>query len=89
MLTFVANPIRYACLSHCWGSEDNMIKTPRDDSRSLLTEGIAPGVLSKIYLDAVQVRTFLSMKYFWIERLYIMQDQANDQDEQAAQMVAK
>ncbi|KAM5360168.1 hypothetical protein ACJZ2D_013929 [Fusarium nematophilum] len=76
---------RYACLSHCWGTNPNVIKTTTQTLQRFRTL-IPQNQLSKTFQDAIDICRGLGILYLWIDSLCIIQDSADDWKEQAAQM---
>ncbi|KAJ3527942.1 hypothetical protein NM208_g10456 [Fusarium decemcellulare] len=75
----------YACLSHCWGTNTNVVKTTKQTLESFRTL-IPWDKLSKTFRDAIEICRRLGILYLWIDSLCIIQDSAEDWKEQAAQM---
>ncbi len=71
-------------LSHCWGFVKPLRHTAQTKSR--LQSGIALEELSKTFRDATTVAQTLHCRYFWIDSLYIVQDDWKDGDVEASQM---
>lgn len=77
---------RYACLSYCWG--------PQEQSRLLLTKGLQKQFTQEIHMneldqtlqDAVRVVHGLGMQYLWIDALCIVQDDPADKAVELARM---
>ena len=76
--------IRYATLSHCWGSSKPLKLT--SGSLSLLEAGIEVQQLPQVFQDAVSTSRSLGIQFLWIDSLCILQDSKRDWDEQAPQM---
>uniref|UniRef100_L2G2J6 Tol protein n=1 Tax=Colletotrichum fructicola (strain Nara gc5) TaxID=1213859 RepID=L2G2J6_COLFN len=82
-----AGNVRYACLSHCWGTvtDNAIIKTTRetlDQFKIKVPEHCLPANL----LDAIRVCRSLGIDYLWIDSLCIIQHSDEDWNTQAAQM---
>ncbi|KAF5009909.1 hypothetical protein FDECE_3894 [Fusarium decemcellulare] len=75
----------YACLSHCWGTHTNVVKTTKQTLESFRTL-IPWDQLPKTFQDAIEICRRLGILYLWIDSLCIIQDSAEDWKEQAAQM---
>lgn len=79
--------VRYACLSHCWGSTRSKHLTRRDN----LTQnekGIPLTELPKTFRDAVEITRALGIRYLWIDTFCIIQDDEKDWETQASVMAA-
>ena len=77
---------RYACLSHCWGVNQSVVKTTRATLKTFSTLGVALEELPKTFRDAVQVCRKLDIRNIWIDSLCIVQDDSNDWIDQAGRM---
>ncbi len=71
-------------LSHCWGFVEPLKHTAQTKSR--LQSGIALEELPKTFRDAITVAQTLHCRCFWIDSLYIVQDDWKDGDVEASQM---
>ena len=80
------NPVRYACLSHCWGNPKTLIRTTLTNKHQHITEGVTIEVLPKTYRDAILVCRKIEVDYLWIDSLCIVQDDDQDWREQASRM---
>jgi hypothetical protein len=78
--------VRYAALSHCWGSPElmptrtlkvNVQNTPYD---------IAYESLSKTFKDTVTITRNLGLRYVWIDSLCIVQDDVDDWNRESKRM---
>ena len=76
--------IRYATLSHCWGSSKPLKLTA--SSLSLLEAGIEVARLPQVFQDAIYTSKSIGIQFLWIDSLCILQDSKRDWDEQAPQM---
>ncbi|KAH7392952.1 heterokaryon incompatibility protein-domain-containing protein [Pyrenochaeta sp. MPI-SDFR-AT-0127] len=76
----------YACLSHCWGSEQPLKTTLAPDTLSIHTKGIAWGELPKTFQEAIEITRKFEIRYLWIDSLCIIQDDEEDWQTQSAQM---
>jgi hypothetical protein len=76
----------YACLSHCWGSGADIVKTLGDNLQTHLSEGIRIDVLPATFKDAVEICRRLHIAFLWIDSLCIIQDNEDDWRMQAASM---
>jgi hypothetical protein len=76
----------YACLSHCWGSGADILKTLTSNLQLHLKTGIKVASLPKTFKDAIKICQRLSIVYLWIDSLCIIQDSDSDWRIQAASM---
>jgi hypothetical protein len=76
----------YACLSHCWGSGADILKTLNGNLLSHQKEGIKVASLPRTFKEAVTVCQRLNIVYLWIDSLCIIQDSDSDWRVQAASM---
>ena len=60
------NPVKYACLSHCWGKTGPSLRLDKVSYRAL-TIGVPIGKLPKTFRDAVALCARLNLKYIWID----------------------
>jgi hypothetical protein len=89
LLTTFGNRVQsagYACLSHCWGSGADIVKTLEDNFQTHSTVGIEIGALPATFRDATEICQKLHINYLWIDSLCIIQDSDNDWQMQAASM---
>ncbi|KAF2134979.1 HET-domain-containing protein [Dothidotthia symphoricarpi CBS 119687] len=77
---------RYACLSHCWGSGQEITKTVEENIQQHEEKGIMLDVLPKTFRDAVQICQKLGIGYVWIDSLCIIQNSPSDWAYQASRM---
>ncbi|GAP84622.1 putative tol protein [Rosellinia necatrix] len=78
-------PHTYACLSHCWGPSQSLLKTLSttiDD----LKKNVPWISLSKTFQDAIDICRRLDIQYIWIDSLCIIQDSDEDWAEESAKM---
>lgn len=77
---FLSSPlkstVRYATLSHCWGSL-KVVQLTRRNMRYLIN-GLPVGALCKTFQDAVYITRTLGLRYLWIDSLCIVQDDPDD-----------
>lgn len=79
----------YACLSHCWGSGPQPLRTTRNpDTFTLHQQGISFDALPKTFQEAIIFARRLFFQYLWIDSLCIIQDDEEDWREQSALMAA-
>jgi hypothetical protein len=76
----------YACLSHCWGSGTDIVKTLQDNFQTHSTVGVEIDALPATFRDAVEICRKLHITYLWIDSLCIIQDNNDDWRIQAASM---
>ena len=77
---------RYVILSHCWGVKGLMTLT-----NSLLPqyqEAISLELLPNSFTDAIEISRRLGFRYIWIDALCIIQDNAEDWDQEAGKMAS-
>ncbi|KAF2434126.1 HET-domain-containing protein [Tothia fuscella] len=74
----------YATLSHCWG-RTQPLRTLRSNIVRFHKK-IKWSALPKTFVDAIYIARRRSLKYLWIDSLCIIQDSAQDWEEQSAQM---
>ena len=82
--------VRYAALSHCWGSPRPAIlgsypRTLRENVQQLIN-GIDIRLLPQNFQDAIFVARTLQIQYVWIDALCIIQDDRADWAREAALM---
>ncbi|KAK6723700.1 hypothetical protein SNK04_002546 [Fusarium graminearum] len=82
-----ATNVRYACLSHCWGSTRSKHLTTRQNI-SANESGIPLLELPKTFQDAVYITKALGIRYLWIDTFCITQDDEKDWETQASLMAA-
>ena len=80
------SPVRYACLSHCWGSSENVLQTTTSNLYAHLEEGMRLSILPATFRDAVEVCRSLGIFHLWIDSLCIIQDSDDDWRGQSAKM---
>ena len=76
---------RYACLSHCWGPVDDVIKSTVDTLDEFMVQ-IPWSRLTRTFQDAVDICRRLGIFFLWVDSLCIVQDSDDDWKEQAAKM---
>ncbi|KAK0724318.1 heterokaryon incompatibility protein-domain-containing protein, partial [Lasiosphaeris hirsuta] len=77
---------KYAALSYPWGTEVPL-KTLATNLDSHL-KGIQIETFSRTLRQSIMFARRLGFRYLWIDALYIIQDDADDWAEQAAQMAS-
>jgi hypothetical protein len=76
----------YVCLSHCWGSGRDVVRTTADNVEEHSTKGIRIDLLPLTFRDAVETCRRLQITHIWIDSLCIIQDSDQDWRLQAAFM---
>ena len=79
--------LRYAALSHCWGSAPQLIKLTTHNYDSFQNH-IPFDNLPKTFQDAIAITRRLNIRYLWIDSLCILQDDKVDWSYEAAQMAS-
>ncbi|KAE9379924.1 HET-domain-containing protein [Stipitochalara longipes BDJ] len=69
-------PIKYATLSHCWGSIPFQT-LERENLQQFFTQ-IPTSALQKTFQEAIQTATYMGLQYLWIDSLCIIQDSEED-----------
>ncbi|KAK3951322.1 heterokaryon incompatibility protein-domain-containing protein [Pseudoneurospora amorphoporcata] len=80
--------VRYATLSHCWGSKEaasSLAKTLSTNIQQHLT-AISRDQLPQLFRDAIDVARALECEYIWIDSLCIIQDSQEDWKDQSVLM---
>lgn len=81
----IAEPsIKYATLSHCWGTTKRTVLT--QSALPQFLNRIPPEAISKTFQDAMLVAKYLGFEYIWIDSLCIIQDSYEDWKREAALM---
>ena len=75
---------KYATLSHCWGQIT--LPTLSMNNIQRLQLAIDYSVLPKSFQDAITVTRRLGVQYLWIDSLCIIQDSAQDWEQESAKM---
>ncbi|KAH6666742.1 heterokaryon incompatibility protein-domain-containing protein, partial [Halenospora varia] len=81
----LASRANYACLSHCWGKSEGMLKTTRANIEDFKI-GIPNQILPKTFQDTVKACQQLDIDFLWIDSLCIIQDSPEDWTREAASM---
>jgi len=76
--------LKYACLSHCWGSGSMM--TTKSTNISNYKQGIQFNALPKTFQEAIIAVKRLDVSYIWIDSLCIIQDSLEDWAKEANRM---
>ncbi|KAK2770049.1 het domain protein [Colletotrichum kahawae] len=79
--------LRYATLSHCWGSPEvaGPLKTTKERAEAF-GKGISEGMLPKTFRDAIRVTRSLGIPFLWIDSLCIIQDDPDKWQREASRM---
>jgi hypothetical protein len=75
----------YACLSHCWGHSNDIIKTTLTNLDEFKNE-VPRNNLTENFQHAVDICQRLEINFLWIDTLCIIQDSENDWKEESAKM---
>ncbi|KAK8254529.1 heterokaryon incompatibility protein-domain-containing protein, partial [Phyllosticta capitalensis] len=80
--------VTYTTLSHCWGSEFDAERVPKALSTNIgsLQVSIDWTEIPPTFQDAIKITRLVSCEYIWIDSLCIIQDDAEDWENQASQM---
>jgi hypothetical protein len=79
-----AVPIRYVCLSYCWGGlQPNMTTTSRLKS---YRAGIDTTEIPQTILDAICITISMGYQYMWVDSFCIVQDSGPDKITELGQM---
>ncbi|KAF9767635.1 hypothetical protein IL306_015182, partial [Fusarium sp. DS 682] len=81
----IGQELRYACLSHCWGTNVKIVKTTTRSVEQFKT-AVPFNELPKTFRDAIDICRSIGIFRLWIDSLCIIQDSDEDWREQAAQM---
>lgn len=82
--TICGDTIRYATLSHCWGSSTVFNLTSA--TKAKLSQGIPTSELGLTFRDAVKVAREMGVLLIWIDSLCIVQDSKHDWQNEAPKM---
>lgn len=76
----------YLTLSHCWGKRPNhAAKTTKGNVKDRMVH-LSTRELSKTILDALSITQYLGFRYIWIDTLCVVQNSAEDWEENCARM---
>lgn len=81
----IQGPAVYACLSHCWGPVQDIIKTTTTTIEAFKID-IPESSLPKTFKDTVKICRRLRIHFLWIDSLCIIQDSAEDWKKEASRM---
>ncbi|KAN0121786.1 Heterokaryon incompatibility protein (HET) domain containing protein [Hyaloscypha variabilis] len=76
--------LRYATLSHCWGNTSHFTTTKATLQQR--KHGIPMDALNKTFADAVRFTRRMEVRYLWIDSLCIVQDSAEDWEQESSKM---
>lgn len=76
---------QYIALSHCWGGVTSFRTTTATIDQHV--EGFDIAALPQNFQDAVKVTRKLEIPYLWIDSLCIIQDDADDWEQEAGRMI--
>lgn len=76
----------YACLSYCWGQSNTDAGQTKRSNISSYLEGIPLDDLPSTIVDAIRLCHQLGIRYLWVDRLCIKQDDEKDWSKQASRM---
>jgi hypothetical protein len=74
----------YIALSHCWGKHQNCITTQKNIAERIA--GVPWKAIPQTFREVMQLVLKLGYRYIWIDSLCIIQDDADDWEEQSALM---
>jgi hypothetical protein len=81
--------VSYICLSYVWGSEQNQFQAVMHNLQELRQPGFLSAIVHQLpasVRDAISLTAKLGMRYLWIDRLCILQDDAIHQSTQIRYM---
>ncbi|KAI1169730.1 heterokaryon incompatibility protein-domain-containing protein [Nemania sp. FL0916] len=76
----------YVALSYCWG-QGVCLKATKSNIQDMMA-GISRANLPSVISDAIQITATLGFRYIWVDSLCIIQDDAQDWDEESSRMCA-
>lgn len=76
----------YACLSYCWGDPDTQIGQTCHENLPRHLQGIPFHDLPSTVVDAVHLCFKLGLRFLWVDRLCIVQDDMSDWSLEASRM---
>ncbi|KAJ1324724.1 HET domain-containing protein [Microdochium nivale] len=82
------SPIKYAALSYCWGPQVEAARQFQTTRATLpqRQSGITISETSPVIQDAIRVCRALGFRYLWIDAVCIIQDEAQDWEQEASRM---
>ncbi|KAK0617668.1 heterokaryon incompatibility protein-domain-containing protein [Immersiella caudata] len=84
LVSDVTDSVRYAALSHCWGTQPSAITTKATIKRN--SRGIPWKQLPATFQDAITFSMAIGLRYIWIDALCIVQDDEVDWQVQSSLM---
>lgn len=76
----------YACLSYCWGDPKTQIGQTRRENLTRQLQGIPFHDLPNTVVDAIHLCFKLGLRFLWVDRLCIVQDDISDWSLEASKM---
>jgi hypothetical protein len=83
-LTSLTTPVRYAALSYCWGSTNQLVTTTSNVSARY--QQLHSANLPQTLQDAIFMTKALGLEYLWIDSICIVQDDKDDWAREASRM---
>jgi hypothetical protein len=84
MLKSTARGLKYAALSHCWGTKHLLVTTKQNLQAHKITISIQD--MPQTFQDAVTMTVKLGLQYLWIDSICIIQDSEEDWIRECADM---
>jgi hypothetical protein len=78
--------VDYAALSYCWGAGEKGVETVMAKLHEFQGEGLVIEDLPPTVRDAIRVAETLGLRYLWIDRLCIVQDDEEDWARESSKM---
>lgn len=78
LLVQPSQPVKYACLSYCWGKDLASVVKTTNANLETHYQGISYRSLPKTIQDALLVCRGLGIQYLWVDALCIIQDDPQD-----------
>jgi hypothetical protein len=79
--------LKYASLSHCWGTKEMSVVTTQNNIKDML-RSIPVSSLTKTFRDAITITRRLKLQYLWIDSLCIVQGDSEDWVRESAMMAS-
>ena len=79
-----SSQLEYMALSHCWGLKPILTLTAQ--TANSLKQGVPVALLPRTFRDALDVIAWFDIQYIWIDSLCILQDSAEDWQQEASSM---
>jgi len=82
------NDGRYMTLSHCWGAPSDFQQRACTTKNNIEARksNIDIAILPKTFQDAIKITRYLGVRFLWIDTLCIVQDDAQDIDQEYTAM---